>query len=117
MKSFKYAIQGMKDLWKHQHNARIQIFIGLTTLCFSFLLDISKVEWMIVLILIGLVLSFELLNSAIEYLADEVTAEHSTLIGRCKDASAASVLVISTSAALIGLIIFVPKIFHFISHY
>ena len=64
-----------------------------------------------IILSIGLVLSFELLNSAIEYLGDEVNSQHSVLIGKCKDAAAASVLVVSIAAALVGLIIFVPKIY------
>ena len=67
-------------------------------------------EWIALLFAIGLVLSLEAVNSAIEALADTISADYHTLIGRAKDLAAGAVLFAALTAALIGLLIFIPKV-------
>ena len=72
--------------------------------------DLSQVEWALMVGCIGAVLALECLNTAIEHLADRVTLEQDPLIRMAKDASAGAVLIISVASAVIGGIIFLPKL-------
>jgi diacylglycerol kinase len=80
------------------------------------LLQLSPVEWLAITLCIGIVFVLEILNSAIERLADFVAPNHHQLIGQVKDLSAAGVLVGAITALIIGLLIFIPKII-LIIHY
>ena len=110
LKSFAYAFNGIWLLLRHESNAWLHSLIGLFTVAAGFLLDISGLEWMAVAIVCGCVLSAEALNTAIERLADEVSLEYSEAIKRIKDLSAGGVLLMAFAAAVVGLIIFVPKL-------
>lgn len=77
---------------------------------FSFLLQISNLEWLIVIFCIGLVLTAEIFNSAIEVLTDIVSPESNPRAGLVKDMAAGAVLIAAITSAIIGLIIFVPKL-------
>ena len=110
LKSFRFAFNGIKILIKEEHNARIHLFVGSLAVVFGFLLEISKTEWLILCLTIALVISLEIVNSAIEGLADFITREKNESIKRIKDLSAAAVLVSAIASIIIGIIIFVPKI-------
>lgn len=71
---------------------------------------ISVVEWCMCLILFGLILSLELVNTAIEAVVDLVTEERKPLAKLAKDTAAGAVLVAAIMAAGVGILIFVPKI-------
>lgn len=77
------------------------------------ILHISLQEWITVLILFGLVISLELVNTAVESTVDLVTEEKRPLAKKAKDTAAGAVLVSAIAAAIIGLMIFVPKIIDF----
>ena len=110
LKSFVYAFNGIRLLLRHESSAWLHSLIGICTVAAGFLLDISGLEWMAVAIVCGCVLSAEALNTAIERLADEVSLEYSEAIKRIKDLSAGGVLLMAFAAAVVGLIIFVPKL-------
>ena len=74
------------------------------------MLDISSFEWLIILLLFALVISLELINTAIERLSDVVQPEIDNRIGIIKDISAAAVLWTSLMALIAGILIFIPKI-------
>lgn len=109
-KAFVYAWQGMKALLRYEHNARIHLAAALVAIVLGFMLRISSVEWCVVAICIGMVLSAEAMNSAIEALADKITTEHDPLIGRAKDLGATAVTLLAIVAAISGAIIFLPKL-------
>ena len=111
--SFRYAFNGIKILFTKEHNARIHLVISLLVIGSGFLLNITREEWFTVLILIGLVLSLEAINSAIEALSDFVSPQKSEMIKAVKDLSAAAVLIASVIAIICGCIIFIPKICDF----
>ena len=111
-KSFSYAFGGLKTALKEEHNARIHIAAALLALLFAFLLDINKYEWIAVIFAIGLVFAMELVNSAIENTADFISLEKHDTIRKIKDLSAAAVLVSAVAALIIGLLIFLPKIWN-----
>jgi len=89
---------------------RIQLASSILVIFAGFWFNISAIEWMIVMLCIGLVVSAELFNTALEYLADFVSPEWETRIGDLKDMAAAAVLVLGIFSTITGMIIFVPKI-------
>lgn len=115
LKSFVYAFQGIKIFLKSQHNAWIHLLIAMVVLIFGLLLNISFIEWCFVFLAMGIVLSAEGFNSAIELLCDIVNPDHEKRIGQVKDIAAGSVLISAIFAAIVGLVIFVPKLLHFIN--
>ena len=108
--SFQYAFSGMADLLREEANARIHCIVTVLVITAGFLLRISAMEWLAVAIVIGLVISAETFNTAIERLADVVQPAHDDRIRDVKDLAAAAVLLCALAAAAVGLIIFVPKI-------
>lgn len=77
-------------------------------------LHLSVTEWCICLVLFGLILSLELVNTAVESVVDLVTEERKPLAKVAKDTAAGAVLISAIMAAIIGCVIFVPKILDFI---
>jgi len=110
LKSFRYAFRGIGYLILGEHNARIHCLAAvLVTIC-GFLLGLSALEWVVVVLVIGFVFAMEAVNSAIEALCDFVSPEQREMIGRVKDLAAGAVLLAAIGAAIIGGIIFLPKI-------
>lgn len=112
LKSFGYAFDGLKVLFKVEHNARIHLFAAILVCLSGFLFDVSKWEWLVIIIIIGLVFMMEIVNSAIERIANFISPERNEEIKKIKDLAAAAVLVIAISAAIVGFIIFLPKIIY-----
>ncbi len=110
LKSFKYAFDGIFTGIKEEQNMKIHITIMILVIIFGIMLKISKMEWIICIILFGLVISMELINTAIENTVDLVTKEKNEQAKIAKDVAAGAVLVSAIASAIIGLIIFVPKI-------
>ena len=95
---------------KEERNLKIHIVIMIFVIIFGIILKISKIEWIICIILFGLVISAELMNTAIENVVDLVTMEKNQKAKIAKDVAAGAVLVTAISSAIIGFIIFLPKI-------
>ena len=110
IKSFKFAFQGFLYLFRTQANFRIQLFLAILAIFLSILLKLSQFEWIIVLLLIGFVLSAEAVNSSLEILCDKIEKDYNESIKNIKDIAAASVLISSLIAFIVGLVIFLPKI-------
>ncbi len=109
--SFRYAFRGiLLMIKKTQPNFRIHLASTALVIIAGFFFHISPTEWMLVIFAIGMVLSAETFNSAIEQLTDFVSPDFHQKAGLVKDIAAGAVLFSSIAAALIGLIIFVPKI-------
>ena len=88
----------------------VQLFIGICTVIAGFALKISAVEWMLQTLAIGLVLSVEGLNTAIEKIADFIHPEFNEKIGFIKDIAAGAVFFAALTAIIIGSIIYIPKL-------
>jgi diacylglycerol kinase len=114
LKSFLYALRGLKHAVIHEQNLAIEIFCAIFVIAFSFLFDISKLEWFVVIINIGLVLMAELFNTAIENLCNIIHKETHPVIKIVKDVSAGAVLITSIMAFICGCIIFIPIFSSFI---
>lgn len=108
--SFKYAIEGIATGIKTERNMKIHIVIMILVIIFGIILKISKIEWIICIVLFGFVISLELINTAIENTVDLVTLENNSKAKIAKDVAAGSVLIAAITSAIIGLIIFIPKI-------
>jgi diacylglycerol kinase len=108
-KSFKYAFTGLVNAFIKERNMRIHFLIMILVISFGFILNISNYEWYVCLILFGLVISSELINTAIENTVDMVTQQYNEKVKYIKDISAGAVLINAIIAAIIGLIIFIPK--------
>ena len=107
--SFGYAFKGIKVLFKSQPNARIHAAITTMVIIFGLLFHLSLLEWAIIVLAIGLVLAAEAFNTALEYLTDLVSPDFHPMAGKVKDVSAGAVLISAICAAIMGLLIFIPK--------
>lgn len=94
-----------------QHNARLHLAATVAVVALGAFLPLTRLEWVAVLAAIGLVIVTETLNTAVERLGDAVARDVHPAIGDAKDLAAGAVLVASLTAALIGLIVFLPHIF------
>ena len=112
--SFKYAFEGILQAYVGEQNLKIHTVIAILVIIFGFILKISYTEWLVCLVLIGLVLMAEFFNTSIEYLVDLVSPEIHPLAKATKDTASAGVLMMAISSAIIGLIIFIPKLISFI---
>lgn len=110
MNSFKYAFEGVLSALKTERNLKIHIFIMIFVIIMGIILKISTTEWCICIILFGLVISLELINTAIEIVVDIAMPEINKKAKKAKDISASAVLVSAIASAVIGFIIFLPKI-------
>lgn len=110
MKRFVYAFKGIFAAVKTQRNFRFHLPAALAVTAAGFLLKLNPAEWALILLTVGLVLSLELVNTAIESLVDLVSPGYDKKAGRIKDIAAGAVLVAAVVSVIIGLIIFLPKI-------
>ena len=108
--SFKYAIEGICTSFKTERNMKIHIFIMILVIIAGIILKINKSEWIICIILFAIVIASELFNTSIETIVDMVMPEKNEKAKIAKDVSAGAVLVVAIGAAIIGLVIFVPRI-------
>lgn len=113
-KSFGYAFEGIGNTILHERNMQIHCTVTVLVVIFGFILKISLLEWFVCLLLFALVLSLELVNTALEAVVDLVTTEKKPLAKKAKDAAAGAVLMSAIIAAILGGIIFFPKLWVFI---
>lgn len=111
-KSFKYAMEGIIHCFKTERNFQLHVLSAIVVITAGLLTGLSKFEWMIVLILIGAVLTLELMNTALERVVDLVIEEQHPLAKQAKDLAAGAVLVFAIASAIVGFIIFIPKWFN-----
>ncbi len=112
IRSFGYALNGIKEVISREHNAWIHLFAASCVLIAAFLFELKAWEWCTIILAIALVLMAETFNSSIERLVDLVSPDHHPEAGKVKDMAAGAVLFMAMGAALVGLIIFLPKILH-----
>ena len=115
--SFRYAWQGIVQAYRGEQNLKIHTFVAILVVVFGFFLKISYIEWLVCLLLIGLVLMSEFINTAIEYVVDLASPSVHPLAKAAKDTASAGVLMMAIISAIIGLVIFIPKIIDFIGGY
>ena len=108
--SVKDCLNGFKFININEDNFKREILLGIIALVLSYLFKIDKIEFIIIIIVIGLVLVSEIINTAIERLVDLVSPKYNKLAGEVKDIAASSVLLMCIFSLVVGVIIFVPKI-------
>jgi len=111
LKSVGYAFKGALLLLKTEASVKIQFVISLVVTAAGFYYNISAIEWIVQLLAIGLVMSLEGANTAIEEIANFIHPERHEKIGLIKDIAAGAVFIASVFASIIGFIIYIPKIF------
>ena len=112
---FVDALRGIGSVFKSERNFRIHMAAALAVVVLGVVLKSSAGEWLAIILCIGFVLVAEVLNTAIEYLADVVHPEMDPGIRRAKDAAAGGVLIASVAAASVGAIVYLPKLWELLS--
>jgi diacylglycerol kinase (ATP) len=113
--SIRYAIEGIASMISNEHNSRIHIIAAVLVIILGIVFRISPGEWMALVIVIGLVFITELINSAIENLADLVDPDENPGIKRLKDYAAASVFIAAITAIITGALVFIPYLLSLLS--
>lgn len=110
--SFAHAFRGASTLVRTQHNAWIHFVATVAAVVGGIACRIQATEWALVVFAIALVWMAEALNTAVEFLADEITEERRERLGKAKDVAAFGVLAGAIGAAVIGAIVFLPYLAH-----
>ena len=108
--SFKYAFSGMWHVLRTQRNARIHLSLALVVIVLGLWLGLSRIEWAIIVLTIGLVLAAESFNTVAEAAVDLATAEYHPLAKIAKDVAAGAVLLMAITAVVVGLLILGPPL-------
>jgi diacylglycerol kinase len=110
-KSFTYAFKGIYLVIRYENNTRFHMAATLAACMLGFFLQLSLLEWTIILMQIGLVWTAEVFNTALEKLVDLISPQYDPRAGAIKDIAAGAVLITSMMSLVIGLLIFGRKIF------
>lgn len=110
-KSFLFAFEGIKTALKKEPNLRIHLIIAAVAIFAAMILGFNLLEWVILIITIGFVLTLELVNTALESIVNLVSPEIKEEAKVAKDVSAAAVFIAAAVSVLIGLFLFLPKIY------
>jgi len=108
LRSFRYAFRGLHVILKEEHNLWIHLFAAFSAIVLGIVFHISRAEWLILVLCIGLVLAAEIMNSAIERLVDLYAPQKSEKAGLIKDIAAGGVLVAAIVALVAGILVFLP---------
>ena len=108
--SLKCAINGIKTVFKEEQNFKTEFFLGVLAVLLGISLKVTSIEMIIIVLCIIIVLTAEIVNTAIEDLCDKVEPHHDKTIGKIKDIMAGFVLISSIGSIIIGMTIFLPKI-------
>lgn len=105
IRSVRFALKGIKAV-STERSFRIQMAAAFLVCVAGIFFNISATDWIIICLCIGIVLSAELMNSAIENIVDLVSPEHHPRAGKIKDLAAGAVLILSLMTAVVGIIVF-----------
>ena len=108
VKSFAVAFEGIWAAFKSELHMKIHLFFAIAALVACWFLQVETWGWCVVIICIGMVISAEVLNTALEALCNKVSEEYDPYIKVAKDAAAGAVLVLAIASVVVGLIVFIP---------
>jgi diacylglycerol kinase (ATP) len=114
IKSFGYAIKGIRLAVQSEINMRIHVFVMILVVFCGIFFNISVNEWLLCLLCFALVISTEMLNTSIEKIVNMISPQRNQIAGEIKDIAAGAVFVNAIVSVIIGLFIFIPKLFIFI---
>lgn len=109
-RSFRYAFRGIAAVLRTQHNAWIHAGATVAVVVAGLWLRVSLLEWGLLVLAIAAVWTAEAFNTAVEALGDAVSVEQHPMVGRAKDAAAGAVLLAALGAAIVGALVFVPRL-------
>lgn len=112
--NFKNAFNGIFMLFRNGKIFKVHLLIGLAVVLAGIILKIEKIEWLLIILAMGIVLSAEAFNTSLEKLSDHISPDYHSAIKMVKDYAAAAVLIASVAAAILGLIIFIPYLIGFL---
>ncbi|MBI2034852.1 MAG: diacylglycerol kinase family protein [Candidatus Levybacteria bacterium] len=107
-KSFGFAFEGLRFAWKKDQNLRVHTIVAIVVIVASIILKVSTVEKSILGVMIILVISAEMVNSAIEQMVDLITKEHRMEAKLAKDVASGMVFVTAVGSVIVGMLIFFP---------
>lgn len=113
--SFKYAFTGMWSAYKSERNMKIHIAVAILVILFGIFLQISTYEWLACIVCFAMVIGAEMFNTAIETVVDIAMPKKDERAKKAKDVAAGGVLVFAIGSAIIGSIIFIPKIIDYLN--
>mgnify|MGYP004464329417 FL=1 len=113
--SFKYAFTGMWSAYKSERNMKIHIAVAILVILFGVFLQISTYEWLACTVCFAMVIGSEMFNTAIETVVDIAMPKKDERAKKAKDVAAGAVLVFAIGSAIIGSIIFIPKIIDYLN--
>jgi len=109
VRAFGYAFRGIGRLFRDEAHAKIHALAAIVAVGAGFIFSISRWEWCVVILCIGMVIAAEGFNTAIEALADRVSPERHPMIEKCKDVAAGAVLILAIASVAVAAVIFIPK--------
>ena len=110
LNSVKHAIRGVSVVFKAEQSFRMQVYAALIVLISAWFFQVETFEWILLILLIGSVLTLELINSIFERIADSFKPRIHPIVKDIKDIMAGAVLIVSVIAATVGLAIFYPHL-------
>ncbi len=110
IQSFRYAFRGVQQFIKNEHNVWIHLIIAILVVIAGLFFSLTITEWTIVIIAIAMVLAAEAFNTAIEVLVDFISPDYHKKAGKIKDIAAGAVLITAIASAIVGFLIFIPKL-------
>jgi len=108
IKSFRYAVKGLAKIFHEEQNLKIQVFFSFFVVIIGFLFQISRLEWIALVLVMGLVLVMETINSAVERISDVLKPRINDYVMEIKDILAGAVMLSAIVAVVVGSIIFLP---------
>lgn len=108
--SFRCAFEGLGYVLRAERNARIHLATAILVILMSAWLQLTPIEWVLMIAAIALVFAGEMLNTVVELTIDLITVERNPLAKRAKDVAAGAILVAVTAAAIMGLLILGPRL-------
>ncbi len=108
--SFRHAFNGLIFGIKDTRNLKVDILVALIVIIFGFVFKITLIEWTVIILCISMVISLELINSAIEEAVNLAMPNIHPIAKISKDVAAGAVLFSAIASGIIGIIIFLPKI-------
>lgn len=111
IKSFAFALNGLKVLFQEEHNARVHLFATIIVTSTGIFFNLSSLEWVALIFAIGFVITVEIINTTVENISDFISPEKNNSIKKIKDLAAGAVLISALTALTIGLVIFIPKVY------
>lgn len=108
--AFKNAINGIKYVFKNEHNYRIQVVFSIIAISIGIILEISFLEFAIIFTVIALVFLAEFINSIVETVVDMYTEEYNEKAKIAKDVAAGTAMLMAIASVIVGILIYLPKI-------